>query len=71
MFDRVSLRFSCLWNPGVCPANRRDPLLSGLPGERTFPERQTPGSGGVRHSDGQTGSLAARVASLVRVQQIL
>jgi hypothetical protein len=19
-----------LWNPGVCPANRRDPLLSGL-----------------------------------------
>ena len=30
MFDRVSLRFSCLWNPGVCPANRRDPLLSGL-----------------------------------------
>ena len=30
MFDRVSLRSSCLWNPGVCPANRRDPLSSGL-----------------------------------------
>ena len=30
MFDRVSLRFSCLWNPGVCPANRRDPPLAGL-----------------------------------------
>jgi hypothetical protein len=70
MFHRVSLRFSCLWNPGVCPANRRDPLLAGLLASGPFLKDKLLALV-EPYPDGRTGSLAARGASLVHVQQIL